>query len=96
MSRPRLLSEILGHGGSLFEDALPGMKVGESRDFLRIDEFGEAHHFRIAATDELGCDSGRRRYRVECLSCRSVVHEATTGPMWMMRGHLRDVADGVS
>lgn len=70
----------------IWEDALPGMKPGDLREF---SEGG--HVFRVTATYELGCDTGRRRYRVECLSCSVVVHEATTGPIQNVDFHLRNV-----
>lgn len=76
-------------GRDPFEDAIPGMQVGEERSMT----IG-GHVFRIVATEQVGCDSGRRRYRVECHTCELVVHEATTGPHHMARGHLRDVEEG--
>lgn len=76
-------------GRDPFEDAIPGMKPGDS--VLRASE---DHLFKITATNEVGCDSGRRRYRVECQTCRVLVHEATTGPQHMMRYHVRDAEDG--
>ena len=65
------------------------MLVGEKRSVT----IG-GHVFCILATEQVGCDSGRRRYRVECHTCELVVHEATTGPHHMARGHLRDVEEG--
>ena len=76
-------------GRDPFEDALPGMHVGDERS-LQLD----GHTFRVVATRHVGCDTGRRRYRVECLTCAIVVHEATTGPFSMARGHLRDDREG--
>jgi hypothetical protein len=76
-------------GRDPFEDALPSMHVGDERA-LTLDE----HTFRVVATEHVGCDTGRRRYRLECLTCEIVVHEATTGPLWMARSHLRDVGEG--
>jgi hypothetical protein len=76
-------------GRDPFEDAIPGMRVGDERS-LTLD----GHTFRVVATEHVGCDTGRRRYRVECLTCEIIVHEATTGPLYQARGHLRDVADG--
>jgi hypothetical protein len=88
----KTLGQILGMSNrSIFEDAMPELREGESRDFAIED-----HHMRVTATNELGCDTGRRRYRVECLSCGEVVHAATTGPQWNMKHHLRDAADGRS
>ncbi len=69
----------------IFEDDIPDLREGESRDFAL-----DGHHLRVTATSDLGCDTGRRRYRVECLSCREVVHPATTGAHWNMSFHVRD------
>ena len=68
-----------------FEDAIPDMQSGDERTFT-----DGGHVFRVTATKHLGCDSGRRRYRVECVTCNAVEHEATTGPQSMMRYHVRD------
>lgn len=45
---------------------------------------------RITATREEGIDSGRIRYRVECLTCDKVLHENTTGPSSRFGGHLEE------
>ena len=72
-----------------FVDAMPELlTVGEFRDFML-----DGHQLRVTATSEVGCDSGRRRYRVECLTCNEVVHEATTGPRERLAFHLRDVVE---
>jgi len=76
-------------GRDPFEDALPNMHVGDERE-LTLD----GHTFRVVATEHVGCDTGRRRYRLECLTCEIIVHEMTTGPLWMARSHLRDVREG--
>jgi hypothetical protein len=73
----------------MLEDALPGMRTSDERTLTLGD-----HTFRIVATEHVGCDSGRRRYRVECLTCEIQVHGATTGPLQQARYHLRDVVDG--
>lgn len=73
----------------IWEDGIPGMKPGEERT---LTEGG--HTFRITATDRLGCDTGRRRYAVVCVTCNEVVHEATTGPCQMVGRHVREAADG--
>jgi hypothetical protein len=65
------------------------MLVGDERT-LTLDE----HTFRVVATKHVGCDTGRRRYRLECFTCEIVVHEATTGPLSMVRSHLCDVREG--
>lgn len=51
------------------------------------------HHLRVTATSHLGCDTGRRRYRVECLTCGTIVHEATTGAYPNMQSHVVHVAE---
>ena len=82
----KTLGQILGTSNrDVFEDDIAGLSPGESRDFA-ID----GHHLRVTATRELGCDTGRRRYRVECLSCQEVVHEATTGAHCNMGYHVRE------
>lgn len=70
---------------SLLEDALPGMRPGDSRSITE-----DGHTFRVTATGQTGCDTGRRRYRVECLTCQVEVHESTTGPMQQIGYHLRN------
>ncbi len=45
---------------------------------------------RISPTDQRGCDSGRIRYRVECLSCGTLVHEGSTSAPAQVNAHLRD------
>lgn len=69
-------------------DAYPAMRVGDQQ----LEVHGE-HLFVITTTKELGCDTGRRRYRVTCRSCAVVVHPATTGPRQNMEFHLREVAE---
>ena len=73
----------------MLEDAIPGMRMGDERTLTLED-----HTFRIEATKYVGCDSGRRRYRVECLTCEIQVHGATTGPLQQARYHLRDIVEG--
>jgi len=46
------------------------------------------HNMRITATGGEGFNTGRPRYRVECLTCRLVVHEATTGPVSRVTSHF--------
>lgn len=70
----------------IWEDAIPNMRPGDERTLTE-----DGHTFRIRATSELGCDTGRRRYRVECVTCSVLVHEATTGPQCMAEYHVREV-----
>ena len=43
---------------------------------------------RVEGTGELGLSTGRDRYRVTCLTCDVVVHEATTSATIRCRQHL--------
>jgi hypothetical protein len=45
-------------------------------------------HFKVAPTEHRGCDTGRVRYYVECLDCKEVLHEATTGPRPNIENHM--------
>lgn len=84
----KTLGQILGTSNrDVFEDDISGLQPGESRDFAI-----EGHHMRVTATAEVGIDTGRRRYRVECLSCSEIVHKATTGANWNIGFHVREVA----
>lgn len=47
--------------------------------------------FRVAPTRDYGCDTGRRRFRCECLTCNEELHPATTGPSPTIQDHLRCV-----
>ena len=78
------LAQLLGTSNkSIFEDDVPDLRAGESRDFAV-----EGHHMRVTGTSALGCDTGRRRYRVECLTCGELLHEATTGAYANMERHI--------
>lgn len=73
---------------ALYVDAIAGMKPEES---LLLPRGG--HNFRVTATSLEGFHTGRRRYKVECLSCGDpghpeLVHEATTGPESFMESHV--------
>lgn len=54
------------------------------------DRTRSGHAFRVTPTDSFGLHSGRRRYRVDCLTCGEVAHEATTGPSETIERHLRE------
>lgn len=73
----------------MIDDAYPGLGVGAE---ARLETRGD-HVLAVTATREVGRDTGRRRYRVICRTCRVVVHPATTGPRQQMEAHLRDVAE---
>ena len=80
----RTLGQLLGTSSrGVFEDDIDGMQPGDVRRFTRGEQA-----FDVTATRELGCDTGRRRYRVECVTCGELVHEATTGPRWNMEHHV--------
>lgn len=49
------------------------------------------HEYLVQATGDVGCDSGRKRYRVECVTCKEVLHTNTTGPICNMDMHERRV-----
>ena len=83
------LGQILGTSNrDVFEDDMPELREGESRDHV----IG-GHHLRVTATRHLGVDTGRRSYCVECLTCSEIVHEATTGAHWNMKFHVKDAAE---
>jgi hypothetical protein len=44
----------------------------------------------VTPTDKSAIHSGRRRYRVECLTCARLLHEATTGPGPTLEHHLEE------
>lgn len=44
----------------------------------------------VSPTALTGIDSGRGRFRVECLTHDWLIHRATTGPSSWIKAHLRD------
>jgi hypothetical protein len=46
---------------------------------------------QVVPTNKFGCDTRRRRYRVECLTCNELLHAATTSPRAYLDPHLNDV-----
>jgi hypothetical protein len=48
----------------------------------------KGHDIRITDTVYVGMHSGRRRYRVICIECGTIIHPATTGPGERVRQHL--------
>ena len=48
----------------------------------------EGVQFQVSPTNKFGCDTHRRRYRVTCLTCDTIVHEATTGSTSRIEMHL--------
>lgn len=71
---------------SIYDDAMPELGPGNTAEVVR-----DGHVMHITATRGTGFHSGRRRYMVECLTCRETIHEATTGPMSLVGFHLREV-----
>lgn len=43
--------------------------------------------YHVSRTQNVGIHSGRGRFRVECLTCKEVLHENTTGTSSRIRGH---------
>lgn len=52
-------------------------------------EIRDGHIFVSAPTGDIGFDSGRPRFKVECLTCNTVLHENTTGPSARIDSHMR-------
>lgn len=46
------------------------------------------HFMLVCPTSLTGIDSGRVRYRVECLTCGVICHEATTAPHIRVQEHM--------
>jgi hypothetical protein len=74
---------------SILEDDIPGLVPGATLVRVYAD-----HVFVITATNQVGCDTGRRRYRVECRSCHLLVHAASTSARAQVKYHLRQPSDG--
>lgn len=43
--------------------------------------------YSIEFANQHGCDTGRKRFKVTCLRCSKVLHEATTGPNEYVKQH---------
>lgn len=54
------------------------------------------HAFEVTATKDVGCDTNRRRYRVKCVTCKTVLHENTTGPECRIRSHAAQLTGGAT
>ena len=70
----------------IYTSALPDLQPGNTAEVKR-----DGHVFHVTATRHTGWNTGRRRYMVECLTCKEVLHEATTGPDQRIESHLREV-----
>ncbi len=46
--------------------------------------------FRLTSTSERGFHSDRRRYRVVCCTCATLLHEATTSPRHYIEWHMKE------
>lgn len=46
--------------------------------------------YHVAPSGERGCDTGRRRSSVECVTCGLVLHRSTTGPSCRIEAHQRE------
>jgi hypothetical protein len=55
---------------------------------LRVDV--DDHHNLVMLTDQEGFHSRRPRYLVVCVTCETLLHEATTGPVERMVNHMQD------
>lgn len=44
----------------------------------------------VTPTKDKGIHTGRTRFKVECLTCPVLIHEATTGPSVRVRDHHRE------
>jgi len=51
--------------------------------------------FLVHPTGDEGCDTGRHRYKVQCLECTKILHENTTGPSTRILAHMREAHPGV-
>lgn len=68
---------------SVWQDEDPKMKPGDIKTIL----VGK-HQIRITATDKTGFTSGRRLYRVECVTCNILVHPGSTSAKHQIDAHL--------
>jgi hypothetical protein len=73
---------------SMYTDAMPELQPGNTAEIVE-----QGHTFHVTATRETGFHTGRRRYTVECVSCKVLVHPATTGPKHNIQYHLRHPED---
>lgn len=47
----------------------------------------DGHRYLVMATSVFGIPSLRRRYLLACLTCMTLVHEATNGVTWHIERH---------
>ncbi len=67
---------------SIYDDPFPDLLHGATT--MPVEG---GHQFSVTPTDERAFHTGRRRFRVYCTTCRSEIHEATTGPHEAMKRH---------
>jgi hypothetical protein len=66
---------------SVYSDAGPDAPVE-----FRVENVS----FQVRPVDSQGRDTGRRRYFVACVECDCILHDATTGPVSYIQGHMRE------
>lgn len=72
--------------GSIYEDDGPARDV----EFSLHDPMWSCEvDFRVQPTKETGIHTLRTRFRVECVSCQSLLHKATTSPTAVIRSHVK-------
>lgn len=67
------------------EEKLAKLKPGEQLK-MSVDD---GHEMLVMVTDQVGIHSSRPRFLVVCVTCESLVHEATTGPVENITHHVR-------
>lgn len=69
-------------GDGLLSDAGP-------QEAIDFDLLG--HAFRVEVLPERAVHSHRKTYRVECQTCASIIHEATSSATIRVEQHLRGI-----
>jgi hypothetical protein len=73
---------------SMYTDAMPELQPGNT-----AERVVDGHVIHFTATRHDGINTGRRRYMVECLTCKETVHEGTTGPLQGAAAHVREAKE---
>lgn len=96
--RPPAPTYHLGHGGAepraALECLLDTLALGYQLGFRAHTVPAGTHGFIAMATTYEGFHTGRRRYLVACVTCESLVHEQTTGPIEHVERHMREKGRG--
>ena len=71
----------------------PGAKPRVESFTVTVKPLSPPCVFRVNATGETGINTGRMSYRVECVTCSELLHEATTGTMYRIEQHLKEKAN---